>query len=257
MQSSPWRIDGHHARLESEHFRAAIDMLDPSGGVKVLAASGEKIDDARLFRIRLPAGNRPEASSVESFTRGDDLIAIHSDRPDNPFRTQIYWRLIRSIPAFQKTAAARSVEALELILSIQTGLLDSDPAVDVETELAAARASQLADAASARFVDRSVTEGGAELGTESGLGCFQFAGAGANTSYVEIIHPADFRRATLATGAAPRRLRLSHRLFAERLEKGVILRSRLRGVFLPANCPPAAIAAAYEEFAASEPPLTV
>ena len=159
MQSSPWRIDGHHARLESEQFCAEIDMLDPSGGVKVLAAAGEKIDDALLFRIRLPAGNRPAASHVESFTRGDDLIAIHSDRPDNPFRTQIYWRLIRSIPAIQKTAAGRSIEALELILSIQTGLLDSDPAVDVETELAAAQVSQLTDAASARFVDRSLTAG--------------------------------------------------------------------------------------------------
>ncbi len=232
-------------------------MLDPSGGVKFLAAAGEKIDDARLFRIGLPAGSRPAASHVESFTRGDDLIAIHSDRPDNPFRTQIYWRLIRLIPAIQMTAAGRSIEALELIVSIQTGLLDSDPAVDVETELAAAQASQLADAASPRFVDRSMTVGGAALGSESGLGCFQFAGAGANASYVEMIHPVDFRRATLTAVASPPRMRLSHRLFVERLEKGVILRSRLRGVFLPANCPPAAIAAAYEEFAASEPPLTV
>ena len=52
-------------------------------------------------------------------------------------------------------------------------------------------------------------------------------------------------------------MRIGHRLFPERLEKGVILRSRFRGYFAPAKIEPGAIAAAYRAFAHSEPPLTV
>jgi hypothetical protein len=255
MQSSPWRIDGRHARLEGVELSAEIDLFDPSGGVTVTAAAGAKLADVHLFKIRLPAGGRLQATNVESFARGDDLIAIHSERPDNPFRAQIYWRLIRSIPAFDQSGVGRSIAALELILSIQTSLLDSDPALDVETKLPSTAVSQLTDNVSARFVERSGTASGIEVDPGSGVGCFQMANVGGPVSYVEMVHPADFRHSTLDAG--PRCLRLSHRLFAERLEKGVILRSRLRCFFVPADCSPATIAAAYEEFAASEPPLTV
>jgi hypothetical protein len=252
MQASPWRVDGHRARLEDEQFSAEIDLFVPSRGVNVISAAGAKLANAHLFKIRLPDGGRFQATNIESFARGDDLIAIHSEQPDNPFRAQIYWRLIRSIPPFE---VRRSVAALELILSIQTSLLNSDPALDVETELPTVTVSQLTDGKPARFVVRSPTEGGTELEIESGVGCFQFATARGPMTYVEMVHPADFRRSMLAPG--PRGLRLSHRQFAERLEKGVILRSRLRGMFVPVDYSPATIAAAYREFAASEPPLTV
>ena len=50
-------------------------------------------------------------------------------------------------------------------------------------------------------------------------------------------------------------LRVSHQLFSERLEKGVILRARLRGVFLPRQRDTRVAAACYTAFAAAEPPL--
>ena len=49
---------------------------------------------------------------------------------------------------------------------------------------------------------------------------------------------------------------LSHRLFAERLEKGVILRSRIRGLFVPRDHDTELAQSEYRRFAASEPPLT-
>lgn len=255
MQSSPWRIDGRHARLESEHFRAEIDMLDPSGGVKVISAGGMKLADTHLFKILMPVGTGPQSTNIEFFARGDDLIAIHSERSDNPFRAQIYWRLIRSISAVDPSGPGRGIVALELILSIQTNSLDSDPALEVETELPATAVSQLADIASAGFVERLATTAGIEMGPESGLGCFQFANFGGQLGYAEMVHPADFRRSKLTAGRGG--LRLSHRLFAERLEKGVILRSRLRGFFATTDGSPDMIANAYNSFAQSEPPLTV
>jgi hypothetical protein len=46
-----------------------------------------------------------------------------------------------------------------------------------------------------------------------------------------MVHPADARRDRLTRDVAG--LRLIHHLFADELEKGVILRARLRGALLP------------------------
>ena len=51
-------------------------------------------------------------------------------------------------------------------------------------------------------------------------------------------------------------VRLTHRLFAERLEKGVILRSRIRGLFIPRSHTDELARHEYRRFAASKLPLT-
>jgi hypothetical protein len=277
MQNSPWQIQDHVARLTTEQISAGIDSLNPAGGATVTSAGNVALSDITLFRVGLPAlspspltgEGRGEAealpsaiaqspmSPVEFFARGKDLIAIYSERPDRPFRAQICWRLIGSQYGGESLVELPHVAALELILSIQTSLLDSDPAVEVETELAARQASQLADTASARFNDVPTLVTATMLSPDTGAGCFRFPLAGRQLVYIEMIHPADFHRATLAPrGTNPMAIGLAHRLFPQRLEKGVILRSRLRGFFAPAEVANSAVARAYQEFAASEPPLT-
>jgi hypothetical protein len=263
MQTSLWRIDGHIAQLETEQLCAEIDLLNPAGGVRVTSAADAALTDATLFRVGLPAAvptqlKREGNSPAEFFSRGNDLIAIYSERPDHPFRAQIYWRLIAAPFADSDVEELRRIAALELILSIQTSLLDSDPGLEVATELATRKASQLVDPASAHFLDLTASATPTSLGPETGAGCFQVPLADGRLTYIEMIHPADFHRATLASRIpdAPV-LRLAHRLFPQRLEKGVILRSRLRGFFAPARIAQSAIAQAYDEFAVSEPPLTV
>jgi hypothetical protein len=260
MQNSPWQIHNHVARLTTEQISAEIDLLNPAGGATVTSAANVALSDVTLFRVGLPAvaqSGREGISPVEFFTRGNDLIAIYSERPDHPFRAQICWRLIASQNGGESFEELSHFAALELILSIQTSLLDSDPAVEVETQLAARQASQLADTASARFKDIPVSATASSLSADTGVGCFRFPLAGGQLNYIEMIHPADFHRATLASrGADPQGVRLAHTLFPQRLEKGVILRSRLRGFFAPADVAYSAIARAYKEFAASEPPLT-
>lgn len=260
MQNSAWQIQDHVARLTSERMSAEIDLLNPAGGATVASAGNVALTDVTLFRVGLPAtthSGREGASPVEFFSRGNDLIAIYSERPDHPFRAQICWRLIASHHGGESMNELRDVAALELILSIQTSLLDSDPAVEVETQLAARQASQLADTTSARFNDVPASTIATSRSPDTGAGCFRFPLAGGQLSYIEMIHPADFHRATLASrGAASPALCLAHALFPQRLEKGVILRSRLRGLFAPADVANSAVARSYKEFAASEPPLT-
>jgi hypothetical protein len=92
-----------------------------------------------------------------------------------------------------------------------------------------------------------------------------------------MIHPGDFRgttiSATAATAAASprtnelaqsraksddavRRITLTSILFPERLEKGVIRRGRLAGIFVPRDGDEEAAAHFYRQWRASPPPLT-
>ncbi len=74
-------------------------------------------------------------------------------------------------------------------------------------------------------------------------------------SYLEMIHPSDFGCDELAA-CGDGRLQLKHRLFSGSLEKGVILRARIRGGYLGSADDERVAAAAYREFLASPPPLT-
>jgi hypothetical protein len=157
-----------------------------------------------------------------------------------------------------KSQRSQIIADVELILSIQTSLLDSDPMSMVETELNAAQASRLVDPPSSRLEHLSSSVTPLVLDPTTGNGCFLFRLADAPLVYAEMIHPADFHRSTIKPGAGNESsLCLSHQLFPQRLEKGVILRSRIRSFFTLAETELTTIARAYQDFAASAPPLTV
>jgi hypothetical protein len=257
---STWQIEGHVARLESDNLRAEVNVLDPASGLKILAAEGVIVSGTRIFRVGLP--DTAQNSVIDFFARGNDLVAIYSETAEHPFRAQIYWRIVPS--AITQSSgrsldrATRSIAALELILSIQTNLLDADPTLTVETNLAAIQVSQLVDSQTECLTDLHVADSPAVLSPACGLGCFHFRLTDSPLAYTEIVHPADFHRSTLERSAADSNaFRLSHQLFAQRLEKGVILRSRIRGFFTPNDADPGLIALAYQDFATSDPPLTV
>jgi hypothetical protein len=275
MQRSPWQIHGHTARLQTEHFQAVVDLLNPGRGVSVTHVADTATEGMALFHVGIPPLSGGDAAT-DFFARGDDLVATYAETPERPLRAQAYWRWLPSarVEASAFAAASASVQAgadairpiaaMELILSVQTNLLDSDPTLTVSTTLPAAEISRLIDPESQRFLKLDPhgmlePRGAAPttLDRTSGTGCFVFRLEQSRLSYIEIVHPADFYRAQIdASGAAPSAIRISHRLFAERLEKGVILRSRIRGILMPQDHEPAFAARAYREFASAEPPLT-
>jgi len=95
-----------------------------------------------------------------------------------------------------------------------------------------------------------------EFGPAGGPGCFLFRPPGAPFSYVEMVHPADFHRIELGCGDEPSRsVRLVHRLFSEPLEKGVIVRARIEGVFCSRRYDARVAAEAYSSFCCGALPL--
>jgi hypothetical protein len=78
--------------------------------------------------------------------------------------------------------------------------------------------------------------------------------AGSQLSYAEFCHPHDGIALTTKTDAGITSARF--RLFGHDLEKGVILRGRLRGILVPRAVDVAAAQAAYARFLTETPNLT-
>ena len=79
-------------------------------------------------------------------------------------------------------------------------------------------------------------------------------GLPSQVSYVEMVHPSDFRTVELTWRDGQAAVRTP--LFADRLEKGVIRRGRVRGWLVSSPGDLAAAERLFREFAESEPPLT-
>ena len=79
---------------------------------------------------------------------------------------------------------------------------------------------------------------------------------------MELIHPSDYQSSsvTLTSSVAEPSdsvALIEHQVFRTRLEKGVILRARLRAALVATEKAEAITIAAYGHFARTEPPLTV
>lgn len=224
--SACWQLDGTTARLAVNGFTAVVDLLNPSQGLHRITTAGQLLPDASLLGVQLKLAGAEELSLPETYVRGDDLVATYVQTPARPFRLQAYWRCIDPTTI----ADCRATSIVELQVSINTSLLDTQPAVDVMTIVAG---DLIKDAGAAFHLIRSHTAG---------------------PSYCEAAHPSDGSTSSAMTGLGG--VRLAHRLFDRPLEKGVILRSRVRAAFAPRTNDEAAARAIAADFAASEPPLT-
>jgi len=236
--SSVWQITDHTAQLQTAALRGSIDLWNPAGGLRVEEVTGERADGFSLLGILIaPLTTREQQAALECFVRGDDLVARYAETDERPFRAEVYWRF--GLPAAAPTSPLATID---LIVSVQTRHLEIDSALAVCSTLPAdGRRPMPSDAATAP-------------------GRFLFRPNGRRFSYIEMVHPADYRESAVvaaeATGAAAKSDRVTHRLFARRLEKGVILRSRIRGMFVPRDQDVALSDTEFARFAASEPPLT-
>ncbi len=141
---------------------------------------------------------------------------------------------------------------------MQTSLLDSCPTLLSHSELPVGSAFRLHGAQWQTMSEIAPSDQPVTIKRGTEPGGFLFRLADSDLSYAELVHPADSERSQLEMqgGAKACRARLSHELFAARLEKGVILRARVFGVFLTRDGDCEAAAEHFAEFMAAEPPLT-
>lgn len=226
-----WRIDDAVARYDTPALKALVDLNRPFAGLQQFAPAGRTIDATmQILGVGL---NEPEPwtpSLAECYGRGRDLVATYPQTDARPFRLQAYWHVV---DVGQGTLADVTA-CVELQVSINTSLLDTAPTVVVGNLLPAEEA-----------VDLPAYQGCATV----------VRPRGAAWSYVQIVHPVDYSR-PCDTSKTPAGLQLSATLFGRHLEKGVIMRARVRGAIVARARDEAAATALYNDFLHAPLPLT-
>lgn len=249
MRVQPWHVDELTADLRTEFLTATLDARFPGRGLSTITPG----DDRRLPGHLLAVGGDSRESEEplvprEFYCRGNDLI-VNYERFGQDLQAEAYWR----------ARTATDPQSIDLQVSVHTSRLDDRPALFTSTCLPAADVLRLKSAAERQFeiVDLSGGEC-VELSPNDGEGCVIWRLPGTNYSYAETIHPSDFRRDELSVVSTPEPMcRLVHHLFPSAIEKGVILRARVRGIFVDLTDDQNVVAAAYAKFAQEAPPLEV
>ena len=247
-----WKLKEHLVRLQADQLSAAIDLLKPQQGLSDINYRGMQLSSARLLAIDL--GHLPTQQFgrlAERYARGADLVAAYEQPAASPLHIDALWRVVAPWPR------APLATAIELIVSVRTHLLEAQPDLHVHSIVPAEEV--LRPAAAADGVAHWSPLPGEEsrvLQPCGGPGCLLWRLPGGELSYAEMIHPADFQRDEFSGGRQDHRLTsVRHGLFADRLEKGVMLRARVRGVLMPRHQDQAVAAECYAVFAAADPPL--
>jgi hypothetical protein len=189
-----------------------------------------------------------EQGLSEVYVRGADLVANYARTVSGQFTPQIYWR-------GRCTAEAAGVE---LIISMQTDQLHSDPTLKTTSQLPAGQLLQVEVTDPPRF--RELTTDSAPSasgpgGTDPSLLLFRFASC--PVSYAEMVYPTDLGCFWLRDRPAEQGgWQCGYRLLHENLEKGVIRRARLAGWLLPREEDGSTAVALFQSFLRSPLPLT-
>jgi hypothetical protein len=222
--ASFWTIQNDIAQLRAPHLNGEVEILFPWRGFSPALTKQAGVAVLKVA-TRFSAPTEPE-TLVETYERGSDLVATYTQTPERNYRPQVYWRYLAL------SLGADEVAGVELLLSAQTSLLDSQPGSIVESTLPAGESLEVTSDGCAVLFRPSVWQ----------------------VSYLEMIQPSDRagRELTLIESLPGVRWRL----FPESLEKGVIRRGRVRGLFVPRANDIEIAAQCYEAFLAAPPPLS-
>lgn len=241
-----WQLRGTTAQLTTEFLDATLDVRRPDLGLSAIAARvnghNVQLDTASILAVGAGRSDSEAVESTDYYVRGDDLIVSCRRTAAPQVGLQIYWRVVRE--------AALQTNGIEAIVSAQTELLDSDPASTVSSRLPAGDVLTVAADGDPAFQPLAVADGE----SANGGGAVLIRLKGRPISFLEMVHPSDDRGATITR--TDEQLATSYPVLTERLEKGVIRRSRLRALFLPRENDSAVAAELYRRFATSPAPLT-
>lgn len=250
MTLSTWELNGHLARLHSDQLSAEVDLARPAEGVFHIRVAGTHVNDMRVLGVAMPSPVAGQADAIgDAYVRAAELTAAYDASGDWPVRVDAVWRRVN------RSSHHEFVAAIELLVSVRTDSLNSQPRMAVESTFSGGEVALAADRNADRFEPfSSSTVDLASAGQDACRGCIVFRPTGSDLSYVEMVHPADFRQDELV-GGGDTPFRVRHHLFDDSLEKGVVLRARLRGVFVPRGSDTQLASEQYAAFRASEPPL--
>lgn len=247
-----WQLNDRKAQLQVAGFSADLHLARPFDGLGQWCRDGQSLPLQGLLGVNHREFAANEASPPsDAYVRGGDLIATYPETAERNFALQIYWRILADDRAVEHVRLG-----LELIVSVQTELLDSQPRLTVASGLSASEIWQMSgDDDGGRFAR---VQPPCELVANSNPALFVCRLPQRAESYSEMIFPSDFAGTELTqdSAAAVPTTWLRSWLFPDPLEKGVIRRGRLRSYFVDRDRDLESAAALHQRFRRSAIPLT-
>lgn len=251
MKQSCWQLNQQQAELSAAHqhgFAARCNLTSPGAGLLCQTVGSMPLSGVQILGValagcfdpdsQLSSAKLPQATPEESYLRGTDLVAHYRPPAKLPLRTRLYWRALPELLSEQVRGA------MELIVAVETGLLDSDPRSAVLSTIRGDSATWLP----------VVLDNGA---VDHPLGCTLICLADLPLTYIEMTHPEGASHTSIQQSAADTsEQQIVHLLFDGRLEKGVVLTHRVRAFVIDSADAEQLAKAEYLRFAQSKPPLT-
>jgi len=212
--AATWNISDKAAFATLGDFAVELNPRNPHGGLSWIAKR-QSFESLQFF----PAASAKEPPTLSDlYVRGNDLIATYEQLPGAEVQPQLYWRLLEYAPL--------QALGVQLMISMQTSLLNSEPRCTVFSNLEGTR--------TAVWDPSRLTWTGSEDGPfdlqlpASGNGHISwFSAPKEKYSYIEVVYPDDLVSQHITRG------RSESCFFAEHLEKGVIRRGRIAGWIVP------------------------
>jgi len=248
MVAAEWRIEGDACWLSCGPLSGRVEADEL--GVRFLVATWRGFpSDAFGALITAGPGPRPPVIEIkERYVRGCDFVATYAKSTEFPVAPQFYWRA-----ALHESLAAVQIQ---MILSVQTDLLDSHPEASVNSFALESRLFHASTLRAEAFREvAAVTPPAPVDHNASREHLFVFRNESFGLSYAQMVHPTDFVTAEIHSNASHPWL-VDSTLFPEFLEKGVIRRARISGWFLPAENDLAAAVQLAKQFVEEPLPLT-
>jgi hypothetical protein len=232
--TSGWRFTDHTAIGTTRTGRILVNPWDPTHFVQLQNLQAAQFWQACAIQPLPHHSLQPE----EIYVREQDLIARYGQTAQDTFAFQLNWRLL--------PAQAQFEVALEVWISVQTNLLDSNPIFELSTTSPAGgvwerwQCDQITD---------EISQEPRSTATPMALAC-----RGTDQANVWLFEPFDQRQLQFKSQPSDSIQRVD--FLGHFLEKGVIRRARLRFLFSERSASPEDILRAYQSFRSSPLPLT-
>ena len=233
-----WGLSDQLASTQSmvggQDLQLTINNCSPASGAKITVGR----DAMSLFSVETSSGNEQLA---DLYIRGDDLIAKYRSS-DDQFDRELYWR----VPDLNLPTGAF---ALEMIYSLQTDLLETNPNPRIISELKALEVGYWSAIGDPLVGDLKWKQ------QETADGCQMItAKLSDETRLTVAVYPNDLMVMEFAELGGE--TVLTCRLNAEFLEKGVIRRTRMFAMCAASNVSDEDMINVAQEFLDSDLPLT-
>jgi len=213
-----WTISGTTAVATLGEYQVMVDASIPRSGVSWSSTAKNAFQGSTLQFVE-PASAKSPPVLVDLYVRGSDLVATYDQLPGAEVQPQLYWRLLQD--------DSLQAVGVQLLISMQTSLLDSEPKCTVESKLPEARTAIWDFISQDRLGSQPDQPFSVKLPAISTGRVTWFSVPKQAQSYIEVIYPDDFVSQQVSLG------KIESCFFAEHLEKGVIRRGRIAGWIVP------------------------